>query len=49
MKFLVRLVKRAEVESYESPKDIQVTGGEVSSEFPDFCGQRLLKASHITL
>ena len=30
-------------------QDIEVTGGEVSSDFLEFCGQSLHSASHITL
>ena len=42
-------VKRVEVESSDLSKDIQVTGGKVSSQLTEFCCLWLSGASHITL
>ena len=42
-------VKGTQDESYESSKDIKVTGEEVSSQFPEFYELLLFSASHNTL
>ena len=41
-------IKREEFESSDSLKYIEVTGGEASSKFPEFCGLWLPSARHST-